>query len=115
MNIFDFQCRCGNCGDRFPASELVKILHDIEMHYGKEVQISSGFRCFDHNKAQGGSNGSRHIQGQAVDCYVAGERYEDLYNWLCLTYPASYGFGIYNSHVHVDCRANGPARWDNRG
>lgn len=115
MNIFDFQCKCGKCGDVFPAAELVKILHDAEMHYGKEVQITSGYRCDLHNQAQGGFPRSRHMQKQAVDCHIEGVTHEEFYNWLCLTYPQSYGFGVYNYHVHIDSRMNGAARWDARG
>ena len=115
MNIFEFQCQCGKCDDVFPSADLVKILHNVEMHFGKDIAISSGYRCANHNKTVGGSNGSRHIQGQAVDCYVPGIPYDQLYDYLCLTYPTEYGIGLYNTHVHVDSRMNGPARWDNRG
>ena len=97
-----------------PDKYLVEILHAAELHFGESVTITSGYRCPQHNIAQGGSNGSRHIQKQAVDCFVQGISLDQLRSWFCDTYPAMYGCGIYNSHVHIDSRQNGPARWDYR-
>ena len=113
MNIFDFQCRCGNCPDVQPDMNLVIIVFDIELHFRKELHITSGYRCPVHSVAIGSTSTSQHTKGTAVDCYIPGVDYAFLHDFVLSRWPNSLGVGIYNSHVHIDSRAN-PARWDSR-
>jgi zinc D-Ala-D-Ala carboxypeptidase len=113
VNIFDFQCRCGKCQDVQPDMTLVVLIHDLELHFRKELHITSGYRCPSHSVHVGSTATSQHCKATAVDCYVPGVEYEVLHDWLCHTYPNTLGIGIYNSHVHIDSRV-APARWDSR-
>ena len=61
----EFKCKCG-CG--MDVSEEVKEKVALARHYAKTpFVINSGARCLDHNEEVGGSRGSSHIEGVAVD------------------------------------------------
>ena len=112
MNIFDFQCQCKQCEVSYPHPFLLSLIHKIEMHYGKEIIITSGKRCKSHNDAIGGHRNSLHCATKAIDCHIPNIPHSDLYNWLSST-DHTLGLGLYNTHVHIDIRYI-PARWDNR-
>jgi hypothetical protein len=59
-----------------------KIGEPVRSHYGKPVIISSGYRCDDLNRAIGGSTGSQHRRGQAVDFEVAGVSNLNVAKWI---------------------------------
>jgi hypothetical protein len=52
--------------------ELVDILQRIRDHFGKPVNINSGYRCEKHNAEVGGAAGSHHTKGMAADIRVKG-------------------------------------------
>lgn len=58
------------------------VLEPIRLHYGKPVVVHSGFRCYELNKAVGGSATSQHMIGEAVDFHVEGVTLEETFNWL---------------------------------
>jgi|TARA_R100001443_G_scaffold114706_1_gene131074 hypothetical protein len=58
------------------------ILEPVREHYGIPFTPSSGFRCFDLNKAVGSSNKSQHITGQAVDFEIPGVPNMELALWI---------------------------------
>lgn len=60
----------------------VTILEPVRAHYGKPVIVHSGFRCYELNKAVGGSVNSQHILGQAADFHVDGISIDELFQWL---------------------------------
>lgn len=113
MNLSEFECSCRSCAGISISPALVDLLSVIEQRYDRDVIITSGHRCHAHNASVGGSRRSKHTEGIAADIVVPGIPPDHLYAWLCDDYPTKYGFGIYNTHVHVDVRTR-PARWDNR-
>nr|WP_314758890.1 D-Ala-D-Ala carboxypeptidase family metallohydrolase [uncultured Porphyromonas sp.] len=63
--------------DNTPPAELLPNLHRlmdyldlIREAYGKPIRVSSGYRCYDLNRAVGGSSNSQHKQGLAADLVV---------------------------------------------
>jgi uncharacterized protein YcbK (DUF882 family) len=44
-----------------------KILDPLRAKYGKPLQVTSGYRCAELNKAIGGSKTSQHMEGLAAD------------------------------------------------
>ena len=58
------------------------ILEPVREHYGIPFTPSSGFRCFDLNKAVGSSSKSQHITGQAVDFEIPGVPNMELALWI---------------------------------
>ncbi len=61
----ELACRCG-CG-LLPTQQLLDALEAVRLIYGRPIHIVSGARCEAHNRDVGGSPGSAHITGQAVD------------------------------------------------
>ncbi len=103
-------CKCG-CGYDAINPDVLKIADEVREHVGKSITPSSACRCPEHNKAVGGAPGSQHKKGNAMDLPV--DDPWEVYSWLNTKYPGQYGFGVYNSFVHVDCRTV-PARWNKR-
>ena len=64
----EFQCPCG-CGQQSVDTELAEKLQIIRDKLGKEIKITSGYRCITHNasKTVGGSPNSKHRYGMAAD------------------------------------------------
>lgn len=58
------------------------VLEPIRLRYGKPVIVHSGFRCYELNKAVGGTPASQHMLGQAADFHVEGVTLEEAFNWL---------------------------------
>lgn len=106
----EFQCHCG-CGRDTVDAGLFFVLKRLRSHYGQEIKITSGFRCYDHNRAIGGANDSQHLFGKAADIRVKGTFPKKVYDLLDEWYPRWYGIGLYNSWVHIDVRPD-MARWD---
>jgi len=106
---YEFACKCG-CGKDTVDVELVKLCEVSREFVGASITPSSGCRCPRHNKEVGGGDKSQHLLCKAGDLPVDNPR--DLYNFLCSKYPNKYGFGLYNTFVHADCRSK-KARWDN--
>jgi uncharacterized protein YcbK (DUF882 family) len=113
MNIFDFQCKCGKCATARPDMMLTSIANEIEIHFNKELVVTSGYRCPSHSIAVGSTSTSQHCRAMAIDFYIDGVDFAEIQEWLQETYPDRLGIGIYNSHIHVDSRAK-PYRWDSR-
>ena len=58
------------------------ILEPVRAHYGRPVIVHSGYRCFELNKAVGGSVNSQHMAGEAVDFHVEGLTVDEVFQWL---------------------------------
>lgn len=67
----EFTCKCG-CNLNNINIKLVKILDDIRRHFNSPLIVTSGCRCYNHNKNIGGIEGSKHVFGKAADFYVKG-------------------------------------------
>ncbi len=98
----EFKCPC--CGKDDIDEYLVDMLQSIRDQVGP-VNITSGVRCKEHNKAVGGKPTSSHLKGLAVDikCAVGGKRF------LLLDEAFGVGFsriGIGKSFIHLDIDPN---------
>jgi uncharacterized protein YcbK (DUF882 family) len=107
----EFSCKCG-CGFDTVDVELTALCDEVRVLEDGPVIINSGCRCPSHNAAVGGSDGSMHKWGRAADLRVSDP--VKTYDYLCKHYPDRFGFGLYDTFVHVDTRSQYPARWDNR-
>ena len=108
---YEIACKCG-CGLDTMDGETLRVADECREFVGAPITPSSGARCLEHNRAVGSSDTSQHVRCRAMDLPVPDPK--ALYDWLCTRYPGRYGFGLYNSFIHVDTRTIGPARWDNR-
>ena len=107
----EFECKCGQCGFDNINLELVAVLEHLREVYHHPIKINSGCRCYDHNKAVGGEEKSKHMQGIAVDFVIEGMSPAKVYQYLNSRFPDKYGIGEYRSWVHLDVRKGTPARW----
>lgn len=72
----EFRCRCGGqyCSG-FPAEPskvLAELADSIRERFGKPAIPTSGLRCREWNRLQGGVANSRHMSGKALDFYIPG-------------------------------------------
>ena len=72
FKLDEFECKCYKCATTMLDSKLVVLLQRIRDHFGVSVNINSGYRCEEHNKAVGGVSGSNHKKGMAADIRVKG-------------------------------------------
>ena len=95
----EFACKCGRCKTALVDDVLVAQLQAIRNHFGKPVNITSGYRCAAHNKAVGGDPNSSHMQGMAADVVVTGVKPGEV-----AKFAESMGVvrvGLYDSFVHI--------------
>lgn len=73
FKLTEFKCKCNGLCTGYPAElsrSLVVELDELREHYGCSINIASGVRCSKHNSRVGGSSGSKHKLGKAVDTNV---------------------------------------------
>ena len=107
FRVSEFKCKGKGCCSTVKIDEkLVAYLQKIRNHFDKAITINSGYRCSVHNKAVGGSSGSRHAKGQAADIVV-----KDVTPAEVAKYAESIGIkgiGLYEgkdgNFVHIDTR-----------
>ncbi|MDN3645783.1 D-Ala-D-Ala carboxypeptidase family metallohydrolase [Pontixanthobacter aestiaquae] len=58
------------------------VLQPVREHFGKPVNISSGFRSPRLNRAIGGSGSSQHCLGEAADFIVSGVSNLEVCKWM---------------------------------
>lgn len=113
-----FKLREFKCNDNSRVvilnSELVSVLEMARRHFGKAIKINSGYRTVAYNSTlKNSSPDSQHTHGNAADIVVTDVKPIDVYAYFNMSYPDTYGVGIYNTFVHIDVRPN-KARWDYR-
>lgn len=67
----EFACPC--CGLNLQKDGIKRIADEIREHFGQPAIITSGTRCYKHNKEVGGVDGSFHTTGNAIDIVVQGK------------------------------------------
>jgi len=105
-----FLCPCGKCGQTVkPVPELLTSIKNLQTGLLFKLQITSGVRCEAHNKAVGGSPGSKHLTGEACDIKINDS--QSAYSILRLAICSRFltFFELCPAHLHVDVR-QGPSR-----
>ena len=104
-----FRCHCcGELPDGGMDEKLIEVLNKIGV-IGTEV--TSGYRCPEHNAAVGGVADSQHVKGTAADIDAMRWSVDDLAT-LAESCGAD-GIGKYRDDcfVHIDTRGE-QARWE---
>lgn len=103
----DVACNCG-CGQEYLNLDLYNRLTHARVLAGVPFYILSWNRCPVHNKAEGGSDTSSHLEGYAVDirCWNSEVRFKILKALLDVGFTR---IGIYEWGIHVDVDPDKPA------
>ena len=101
----EFDCHgSGCCSSTKVDDKLVKYLQQIRDHFGKAVNINSGYRCKTHNASVGGASKSNHMDGEAADIRISGVTPIEVARYA--EYIGMKGIGVYSWGVHVDTRTS---------
>ena len=110
FKVKEFACNDGS-DVIFIAPDLVEILQKIRTHFGKAVNINSGYRTPAYNKKVGGVTQSQHLYGTATDIRISDVNPKDIAKYVETLMPNTGGIGIYSNFVHVDVRKT-KSRWN---
>lgn len=110
FKVSEFACTDGSDAV-FISTELVKVLQNIRIHFGKPVHINSAYRTHTKNKAVGGATYSQHLYGMAADIHIVGVAPKEIAAYAETLLPNTGGIGIYSSFCHVDVRKT-KSRWN---
>ena len=101
----EFDCHGANCCLTTSIdSKLVEYLQKIRDHFGKSVNINSGYRCKTHNANVGGASQSNHMDGEAADIRIPGVTPLEVAQYA--EHIGILGIGVYSWGVHVDTRTS---------
>jgi hypothetical protein len=92
---------------------LTSLLHHIEGHYGRPVEVTSGCRSYAHNRRIGGAHESWHLRCAAADIKISGVNKFALASYA-RGLAGRGGIGTYcrDASIHIDL---GPRREWNWG
>ena len=110
FKVKEFACTDGS-DPVFIAPKLVEVLQKIRTHFGKAVNINSGFRTAARNSAVGGAKYSQHLYGMAADIEVEGISPKQVAAYAETLMPNTGGIGIYSDFTHIDVRKQ-KSRWN---
>lgn len=110
FKVREFACNDGS-DPIFISSELVEVLQKIRDHFGKPVNINSGFRTASYNKKVGGATYSQHLYGTAADIRITGVSPKNIAAYAETLLPNKGGIGTYRDFVHIDVREV-KSRWN---
>ena len=107
FKVSEFACKDGSDEIKIDT-DLVVILQKIRDHFGKSVNINSGYRTPAHDKAVGGSGSGYHTKGQAADIVVTGVDSLTVGLYAAELLGTKGGIEIGDNYCHIDTRAD---RW----
>lgn len=101
----EFDCQgSGCCSSTIVDEKLVEYLQKIRDHFGKPVNINSGYRCATHNASVGGATKSNHMDGKAADIRISGVTPLEVAQYA--EHIGILGIGVYSWGVHIDTRTS---------
>jgi len=101
----EFSCHCG-CGKAEISGHLVRKLQEVRDIYGKAMQISSGFRCVEHNAIIGGRLNSAHLSGLAADITIVSSAHR--FDILPIILAKFERVGVGSDFIHCDIDSEKP-------
>lgn len=113
FKAIEMDCKCSRCKQTLIDDDLIKGLQKIREHFCKALNITSGYRCPEHNKEVGGARASYHMKGMAADVYINGVSPKEIAQYAEST-GLFKGIGRYSNFVHLDTRPN-KYYWENLG
>ena len=116
FNITEFRCKCGGKHDTPLDDTLIDKLEQLftALDCGKII-VSSGYRCYSHDKSVGGNGTGYHTKGMAADICCYNKKGSIISSKLVCCKAQDIGFGgmaninTSYTYTHVDVRTGG--RW----
>ena len=106
FRVSEFTCHCG-CGLNIIEQRVINMAQTIRDALGVPVRVNSGCRCKEHNKAEGGVKGSKHLTGKAADlsCSLGAEKMFETVKRLQAEgkLPELKYCKRYRTWIHIDC------------
>lgn len=84
---------------------IAAMLQVVRDHYGKPLNVHSGYRCRALNSRIGGSPSSQHMLFQAADFHVEGVTLQAVFDWIRKESGLAYG------QVILEGRTPGKPSW----
>lgn len=80
---------------------------------GRPIILSSGSRCKEHNKSEGGAKNSAHLYGLGVDISTIGWENLTILKAISLAIDLGFeGIGEGCGRLHLDCKHSHRLHWD---
>ena len=97
-------CSCGQCGGFpvEPSEKLMRLADAVRAAAGRPMVPTSTVRCRAHNKAVGGVENSRHLEGKAMDFSIRGWSADRTLALVWQQKDVRYAYAIDGTHVHMD-------------
>ena len=114
----DFQpseIACRGTGKLLVDDRAMDMLQELRTRLGKPIHVNSGYRSPEHNKAVGGASASKHMEGIAFDCRMAGH---DPQVFMATARAVGFrGIGEYPilGFCHIDARGRAASWTGSRG
>lgn len=110
FRALEFQCKCAARHEFQLDEKLVELLEKLYTELDcSAINVSSGFRCLQHDKAVGGSGTGQHIHGKAADICCIGQDGQPIDSRIVCIAAQDVGFSgiarINATYTHVDARA----------
>ncbi len=109
----EFRCSC--CNRLEISSDIMDLLQNARNDLGP-LQITSAYRCPDHNRKIGGSKRSQHMLGKAADITIQSLKPAEVFviieDLIDMGHMLQGGLGLYEKRgfVHYDIRKK-KSRW----
>ncbi|MEQ1942632.1 D-Ala-D-Ala carboxypeptidase family metallohydrolase [Mesorhizobium sp. VNQ89] len=95
--------------------KLVRMLKEVERHFGKRLIVTSGYRSPAYNKKVRGAEKSQHMYCAAVDVQMPGVHKFELARYV-RGMPGRGGVGTYcHSSIHIDIGPERDWNWKCKG
>ena len=102
FKVSDFKCK-DESDVVLINPKLIDLLEKIQAHFGKKININSGYRTPSYNSnVEGAAKNSQHQYGNAADISIKGVTPSEIHAWLNDWHAG--GLGLYKTFVHVDVR-----------
>ncbi len=114
-NFQPSEIACRGTGKLLIDERAMDMLQELRTRLGKPVHINSGYRSPEHNRAVGGAKGSKHLEGIAFDCRMAGH---DPQVFMATARDVGFkGIGEYPvlGFCHIDARLTAASWTGSRG
>lgn len=100
--ISELSCRCG-CGFNNASFEFINELLIIEAIFKCDIIITSGCRCKQHNRNEGGADDSQHQYGDCCDFTTTNkddlQKINDIYS---KTWDGGFHYYPTKGIIHID-------------